>query len=192
MSTESSHLVFVNTTNASTLGFLRYSLETQIFLIIVYTLTTLLSVLGNILAIIVFTIGRRSRTDLRRFLINLAAADLIMAIFCMPFTFANTMLGNWVFSSPMCPIVLYMQTVSVTVSVCTITAIGVDRLWVVYYPLKSRITKSKSKTIIICIWVVAAILCTVQLLVGRTVSSGEELAFLYHFFVYIFKPWIIT
>jgi len=27
---------------------------------------------------------------------------VVMAVFCMPFTFTMTMLGHWVFSAPMC------------------------------------------------------------------------------------------
>ena len=99
-------------------------------LIVLYTLTTTLAVVGNVLAIIVFTVGRRSHTDLRWFLVNLAAADLVMAVFCMPFTFTMTMLGHWVFSAPMCPVVLFLQTVSVTASVFTSVAVGIDRYWV--------------------------------------------------------------
>jgi len=102
-------------------------LADQVVLVVLYTLTTTLSVVGNVLAIIVFTAGRRSRTDLRWFLVNLAAADLVMATFCMPFTFTMTMLGHWVFSAPMCPVVLFLQTVSVTASVFTSVAVGIGR-----------------------------------------------------------------
>ena len=96
-----------------------------------------------------------------------------MAVFCMPFTFTMTMLGHWIFSAPMCPIVLYMQTVSVTVSVCTIVAIGVDRYWVVHYPLRSRVTKSRSPAVIATIWTVACALSSVQLAVGRARPVGD-------------------
>ena len=108
-------------------------------LIMVYTLAALLSVIGNMVVIIVLLIGTLSRTDLRVYLINLAAADLIMAIFCMPFTFTMTMLSTWIFSEPMCPIVLYMQTFSVTASVGTNMAIGVDRYMVVIHSLRSGV-----------------------------------------------------
>ena len=148
-----------------------FSEGSRLILILLYSLTTLLAVVGNIIVIIVFTLGWRSRTDLRIFLINLAVADLIMAMFCMPFTFTFTMLGDWVFSAPMCPIVLYMQTVSVTVSVFTNMAIGIDRFWVVLYPLKSRITKSRSKFVIALIWVTSLTICSVQLWVGRMMQD---------------------
>jgi len=164
----------------------------QVVLIVLYTLTTALSVVGNVLAIIVFAAGRRSRTDLRWFLINLAVADLIMAAFCMPFTFTVTMLGHWVFSdtgcsqtdrhwvfsAPMCPVVLFLQTVSVTASVFTSVAVGIDRYWVVNYPLRSRITKSRSPAVIAAIWSAACTLSSIQLVVGRphpqTLPGGQQ------------------
>ena len=140
-------------------------------LIVLYTLTMLLSVTGNVLAIAAFIFSRGySHTDLRWYLVNLAAADLIMAVFCMPFTFTFTMLGDWVFSAPMCPVVLFFQMLSVTASVCTSVAIGVDRFWVVFYPLRSRITTSKAPVVIGFIWIAAAALSSVQLAVGRSTS----------------------
>jgi hypothetical protein len=142
----------------------------EVVLIILYSVTTALSVIGNLAAIVVFTVGRRSRTDLRWFLANLAAADLTMAIFCMPFTFTTTMLDSWIFSAPMCPIVMFFQMVSVLVSVCTSVAVGVDRYWVVNYPLRSRITKSRSPVVIVVIWVTACALSSVQLVIGRSNS----------------------
>jgi len=152
----------------------------QAILIVLYTLTTALSVVGNVLAIVVFMARRRSNTDIRWFLVNLAAADLIMAVFCMPFTFTMTMLGHWVFSAPMCPIVLFLQTVSVTASVFTSVAVGIDRYWVVNYPLKSRITKSRSPAVIAAIWSAACALSSIQLVVGRsnelTSPAGQQVA----------------
>ena len=142
-------------------------MESQAVLIVLYSLTTMLSMSGNIIVILVFTLGKRSKTDLRGFLINLAIADLIMAMFCLPFTFTVTMLKNWVFSVPMCPLVLYMQTVSVTASVCTNTAIGIDRFWVVTFPLKSRKSRSHSNMVIGGIWMIAMGLSSIQLFVGR-------------------------
>lgn len=145
--------------------------QTQAALIVIYTLTTALSVVGNLIVIIVFIFGKRSRSDLRGFLINLACADLIMAVFCLPFTFTMVMLDNWIFSEPMCPIVLYMQTVSVTASVCTNMAIGIDRFWVVTFPLRSRITKSRSKIVIALVWLISFGLSSIQLVVGRAVRT---------------------
>ncbi|KAH8033193.1 hypothetical protein HPB51_008131 [Rhipicephalus microplus] len=62
------------------------------------------------------------------FLVNLALSDIAMAVFSIPFTYTDFMLGRWIFEPLFCPVVLFMQHVSVIVSVYTLTAIGVDRL----------------------------------------------------------------
>ena len=145
----------------------------EITLIVFYTLTILFSVIGNILVVVVFTRGRRCRTDIRPFLINLAAADLIMALFCMPFTFTYVMTRTWIFSEPMCPLVLFMQHLSVAASVFTNMAIGIDRFLVVTFPLKARMTSRRARYTICVIWVCAIGLSSVQLVVGRARDMGD-------------------
>ena len=152
----------------------KLSMEISAIFILLYIFTTFLAIFGNITAIIVFTKGKRSRTDLRPFLLNLAFADLIMAIFCIPFTFTSELLGNWVFSKPMCPIVVFLQTVSVTASVSTNMAVGIDRFYAITFPLKARITSSKYKIVIVVIWIFAVSLSAVQLKVCRAVPKRNS------------------
>ncbi|KAH9514504.1 Substance-P receptor [Bulinus truncatus] len=170
---------FVNISNGSgsDSNFISDSIpyEFSIVLIALYTFTTLAAVLGNSLAILVFAKGKRSNTDLRSFLINLAVADLIMAIVCIPFTFAYQITENWIFPDVMCPIVQCCQQVSVLASVCTNTAIGIDRLIAVKFPLRKRVTSSRSKQVILCIWVLAWSLGIVPLVKSRTVLKNGKL-----------------
>ncbi|CAI9718602.1 substance-K receptor-like [Octopus vulgaris] len=141
--------------------------ESKIGLIFLYSTTTILAITGNIIVILVFTVGKWSRTDLRPFLINLAIADLVMAIFCMPFTFTYVLLETWIFSKPVCPMVLFVQMVAVTASVSTNMAIGIDRFLAVAFPLRSRLTSARSKCIILPIWIASVMLASVNLFVGR-------------------------
>ncbi|XP_070545120.1 QRFP-like peptide receptor [Ptychodera flava] len=136
-------------------------------LICAFGVNIALSIIGNIGVIIVLIFGR-AKTVLNRFLINLALADLTMAIFCMPFTFPTIIYGHWIFSSGMCPTVIFLQHVSVFVSIYTLTAIGVDRYFAVMHPLKIRITKTKGKILIALIWFVSVSLSIVQAMVART------------------------
>ncbi|XP_048764640.2 prolactin-releasing peptide receptor-like [Ostrea edulis] len=142
-------------------------------LMVLYSLTTLLSITGNIFVVLVFVKGRHSRTDLRPFLINLAVADLVMAFFCMPFTFADTILGHWVFYKPLCTLVLFVQLFAVAASVLTNMAIGIDRFLAVIFPLRSRVTYSRSKYVIAVIWFCALSLASVQFFVGRAQQYGD-------------------
>lgn len=135
--------------------------------IVLYSITTLLAIIGNVLTIVVFTKGKKCRTDIRPFLLNLAFADLIMALFCIPFTFSNQLLSRWIFSPPTCPIVVFLQLTAVTASVFTNTAIGIDRFYAVAFPLKSRII-SQRHTIMICIiWAISISVNVIQLKVMK-------------------------
>ncbi|KAJ8318278.1 hypothetical protein KUTeg_003369 [Tegillarca granosa] len=165
----------VNSTVSNVTGFLELSLsqESLVGLIVLYSLTTVLSITGNIFVVLVFSLGRKSRTDLRPFLINLAAADLVMATFCMPFTFADVILGEWIFSEAVCPLVLFLQIFAVAASVLTNMAIGIDRFLVVTFPLRSRVTFSRAKYVIGIIWISSFILASVQFFVGRAVEHPD-------------------
>ena len=99
----------------------------QCILIALYACTTLLALTGNLLVIFVLFSENVSKTVLNRYLINLSVASLLMACFCIPFSFTNAMLGHWIFGTAMCPTALFMQVTSVAVSIFTDMAIGIDR-----------------------------------------------------------------
>ena len=93
---------------------LQYGIQDQTvrsLIIVVYSLTILLSVVSNIVVIIVLGFAARAKTDLNHFLVNLAVADLLSAVVCMPFTFVYIMNEDWVFGSVACPLVFFIQQV---------------------------------------------------------------------------------
>nr|XP_006817369.1 PREDICTED: neuropeptide Y receptor type 5-like [Saccoglossus kowalevskii] len=145
--------------------------DCQTLMICAFTLNMLLSIVGNVLVLIVLIWRKSTRSDLNPFLVNLSVADLMMAVFCMPFTFPTIMLGEWVFGRVMCPVLIFMQQISVIVSICTLTAIGIDRYFAVMYPLKVRVTKNRTKIVFIFIWVIAISLATVQTVFVRVTTA---------------------
>ncbi|XP_077866840.1 substance-P receptor-like [Saccoglossus kowalevskii] len=144
------------------------SKDWQITLTITFSITMALSIGGNSLVIIVLMCGRSAKNDLNRFLINLAISDITLAVFSMPFSFTTLMYGHWMFGRAMCPIVLFVQQVSVSVSIYTLTAIGIDRYFAVIYPLKIRPTNIRNRVALLLVWVVSLLLSVVQLVVGYT------------------------
>ena len=99
----------------------------QLFLFYVYSLTSLLALIGNLTVIFVECFGRRSALNLRKFLINLAISDILLGVFCVPFTYTDFMLGRWIFPHWLCPIAQFIQVLSVFVTAFTLTFIGVER-----------------------------------------------------------------
>ena len=158
-----------NVTGKSSTENLNILQGTNIFWIIMFSLTTLLALSGNLLVIIVFKFPfprKRCGTRLRPYLINLAITDLVMTIFCMPFTFIDA-ISNWIFSRPFCTCVLFMQVLSVAASVFTNVAIGINRFQSVLCPLKSFRSSRSRFWNLIWIWACSLGLASLQLWIGR-------------------------
>jgi len=74
-----------------------------------YVAIFVLSVSGNALVALTIAQNRRMRTLTNVLLMNLSVADLLLAVFCMPFTLIPTLLQDFVFGPVVCVLVRYMQ-----------------------------------------------------------------------------------
>ncbi|XP_012674813.2 cholecystokinin receptor [Clupea harengus] len=130
--------------------------------ILLYSLIFLVSVFGNLLIIVVLMVNKRMRTVTNSFLLSLAVSDLMMAIFCMPFTLIPTLLKDFIFGAAMCKIVSYLMGVSVSISTFSLVAIAIERYNAICNPLKSRAwqTRSHAYKVIAATWVVSFIIMT--------------------------------
>ncbi|XP_064483100.1 cholecystokinin receptor type A-like [Ornithodoros turicata] len=107
-------------------------------LIVPYSVIFLLAVLGNGLVIVTLAVHKKMRTVTNVFLLNLAISDLLLGVFCMPFTLAGVLLREFVFGDLMCRLIPYLQAVSVCVSAWTLVAMSVERYYAICHPLRSR------------------------------------------------------
>ena len=147
----------------------------NVFWIVVFSFTALISIIGNVLVILVFQIRfvqpKQCQTSLKPYLVNLAVADLIMAIFCMPFTYIDA-ISFWIFPAAMCPLVVFLQVLSVSGNVFTNVAIGINRFRAIVYPFKPLIKKRVSFWIIACIWILSLLMSSAQLFVSRATDHN--------------------
>uniref|UniRef100_A0A0L8GIX5 G-protein coupled receptors family 1 profile domain-containing protein n=1 Tax=Octopus bimaculoides TaxID=37653 RepID=A0A0L8GIX5_OCTBM len=74
-----------------------------------HALIFILAVTGNSLVITVLAKNKRMRTVTNVFLLNLAISDLLLAVFCIPFTLIPVILKNFIFGPVMCVLVRYLQ-----------------------------------------------------------------------------------
>ncbi|XP_076330410.1 cholecystokinin receptor-like [Tachypleus tridentatus] len=107
------------------------------------------------LVIITLAINKRMRNVTNVFLINLAVSDLLLGVFCMPFTLAGALLREFVFGAAMCRLIPYFQAVSVSVNAWTLVAMSVERYYAICHPLKSREwqTLSHANRMILIVWI---------------------------------------
>lgn len=77
--------------------------------ICLYTLILFLTVLGNVLVIVTLIQNTKMRTVTNVYLLNLSISDMLLGVFCMPFTLVGIILQQFIFGGFMCKIVPYFQ-----------------------------------------------------------------------------------
>ncbi|XP_069486435.1 cholecystokinin receptor type A [Ambystoma mexicanum] len=115
--------------------------------ILLYSLIFFLSVLGNTLVIAVLIRNRRMRTVTNSFLLSLAVSDLMLCLFCMPFTLIPNLLKDFIFGSTVCKTATYFMGISVSVSTFNLVAISLERYGAICKPLQSRVWQTKSHAV---------------------------------------------
>lgn len=75
---------------------------------IFFGLIGITGLLGNILVVVVVLSNQQMRSTTNLLIINLAMADLLFVIFCIPFTAVDYMLAYWPFGTIWCKMVQYL------------------------------------------------------------------------------------
>lgn len=107
-----------------------------VLLSVFYGTISVLAVIGNSLVIWIVLTTKQMQTITNMFIANLALADVIIAMFAIPFQFQAAVLQRWNLPDFMCPFCPFVQLLSVNVSVFTLTAIAVDRHRAIINPLR--------------------------------------------------------
>lgn len=138
-----------------------FSTEFQATLHFMYITILLIAIFGNGIVCFIVCTSSRMQTVTNYFIANLALSDMLMAIFCIPFSFISLFVLQWVvdammqpheillsincrywpFGAVLCKFVNYTQAISVLVSAYTLVAISIDRYIAIMFPLKPRLSK---------------------------------------------------
>lgn len=122
-----------------------------------YSLIFVVALLGNTFICYIVLSSPRMRTVTNYFILNLSIGDVLITLLCVPFTCISMINQYWPFGSFLCPVISYVQALSVFISAYTMVAISIDKYMLIMWPLKPRISKRAATFAILVIWVIAGL-----------------------------------
>lgn len=125
---------------------------------LLYATIFVLGVFGNVLVCYVVFRNKAMQTVTNLFITNLALSDILLCVLAVPFTPSYTFLRKWIFGTWLCHMVAYAQGCSVYISTLTLTAIAIDRFFVIIYPFQQRMRLLACIIIIFIIWTISLLL----------------------------------
>ncbi|XP_003903896.1 substance-K receptor [Papio anubis] len=127
-----------------------------------YLALVLVAVTGNAIIIWIILAHRRMRTVTNYFIVNLALADLCMAVFNATFNFVYASHNIWYFGRAFCYFQNLFPITAMFVSIYSMTAIAADRYMAIVHPFRPRLSAPGTKAVIAGIWLVALALASPQ------------------------------
>ncbi|EPB71814.1 7 transmembrane receptor [Ancylostoma ceylanicum] len=137
----------------------------------------------------------RTRSITNFYLLNLAVADLLRSVVCMPLTLLSELTKCWLLGPMMCKAVAYLQPVGVCASAYTLAVIAVERYYAICRPLQSRKWRTKKRALftISLVWVFSFVCNTGSLFIFDSVpyrtqwtcdtTKGPLIDFLYQLYI---------
>lgn len=163
------------------------------------------AVIGNTLILASLYRFTCLHTKTNAFVLNLAIADLFLAVFAMPFTLVSSIKYEWIFGKAMCQIVGVLNSVFCEASIMTLTFVSLERFIAIVYPLKyeTLITPKRVKFVIGYIWLQAALCASSTFIFAKftflkfesicTVDWGRNIAYTLVFaIVFLYVPFLVT
>lgn len=140
-------------------------------------LTMVIALVGNTLLIIAFV---RMKVQLMLLIANMAASDLLTALFVLPRHMTVSIVGSISFQiqglagTILCKLVVFLGDISLSVSTHSMVIIAVERFLAVVYPLKTRrITAKTRRVLVVLTWVVAVAIHTPYLYALELVKNSD-------------------
>ncbi|XP_074163747.1 C-X-C chemokine receptor type 2 [Sminthopsis crassicaudata] len=142
------------------------------FVIIIYILVFLLSLLGNSLVMLVILYNRLNRSVTDIYLLNLAIADLLFAL-SLPIWAASKVQG-WIYGTPLCKLVSLLKEVNFYSGILLLACISVDRYLAIVHATRA-LTQKRHWVKFICmgIWGLSLLLSMPILLFREKLESKD-------------------
>ncbi|XP_063992189.1 octopamine receptor beta-1R-like isoform X2 [Diachasmimorpha longicaudata] len=173
-------LNFINTTqqNRSIANHDGQNLETVLLWItkaIIMSFIILAALFGNLLVIVSVMRHRKLRVITNYFVVSLALADMLVAIFAMTFNASVELSGRWLFGYFMCDVWNSLDVFFSTVSILHLCCISVDRYYAIVQPLDYPLimTNLRLTTMLGVVWCSPTIISFLPIFAGWYATSDH-------------------
>ncbi|XP_078660068.1 neuropeptide FF receptor 2-like [Branchiostoma floridae x Branchiostoma belcheri] len=133
-----------------------------------YSIIFLVCLVGNMIVCVMIVKSKRTSSATDYFIFNLAVCDLLVGIFCIPFTFVKHVFPVLSLGPFACKFIPLAQGVAVGASVFTLMAIAYDRYRLVIHPSKNKAPVKYWSCILSGVWVSA-----ISIMVPQAVVRAE-------------------
>ncbi|OCT99651.1 neuropeptide Y receptor type 5 [Xenopus laevis] len=149
--------------------------DIRYFLIGLYTFVSLLGFMGNLLILLAIFKKRKQKTIINYLIGNLAFSDILVVLFCSPFTLTCVLLDQWIFGEVMCHVVPFLQCVSVLISTLMLMSIALVRYHMIKHPLSTNLTANHGYFLIATVWTLGFTICSPLPVFHKIINLREAL-----------------
>lgn len=142
--------------------------------IVACTVTSVVSLVGNFLVILVVAYNKRLRTTTNFYIVNLAVADLLVTLSCYWVGTVADLTDGWILGAFFCKFNAFAQVTSLVASIMSLMLIACDRFFGIVYAMKAHVIERKACHSIIVIWVFS-IAAGTPMLVKKKLMSRQWL-----------------
>lgn len=148
----------------------------EVCIIVILGLIILFTICGNCLVILSVCLDRKLRKTPNILVINLAVADLAVALLVMPFGAAYEITGRWIFGSALCNTYVTFDMLCCTASITNLCMISMDRYLVITRPLRysNKRTPRLMLLFVAIVWTLAISISTSQFFIGGAHNDGID------------------
>ncbi|XP_043269303.1 octopamine receptor beta-3R-like isoform X1 [Venturia canescens] len=133
------------------------------------------ALLGNALVIASVRRHRKLRVPTNRYVVSLAAADLLVAMCAMTFNASVELSGRWVFGRFMCDVWSSLDVYFSTASILHLCCISVDRYYAIVRPLEypAIMRRVVVTGMLSCAWLLPALISFIPIFMGWYTTSAQ-------------------